>query len=242
MFEVIDPVLKIEGCNLADLTIEEVNHFLGQWEQGATISSLTAFYKNDGTLVLNKDNKNYQEILGFCKNYMTATEEEKQSIKEKMISFSWGPELIVLMNNCLKSRYIAEELNVIKFQYIRNQSELDVLMAVYKKYKQDPRFAMTLAYMYGKVQGKRKERARRKKKTQDIKEKIIENIRGTQYFRSLDQLLVLSKILGKKCKADEYLYLSKKEQTIGFIIDNLMKCNEKDIDIAHAFLESLCND
>lgn len=245
MFEVIDPVLRIENCNISDLTIEEVDCFLKQWEKGDKISSLTAFYRNDGTLVLNKDNQNYQEILEFCKNYMTATEEEKQSIKENVKASTWIPELIVLMENCLKNRYIAEEMKVISFLPVSTQFETDILQAIWKKYYQrcnDIRFIISIAYMYGKVQGKREERARRKKKCQDIKGKIIENIRGTQYSRSLDQLLVLSKILGKKCKADEYIYLSKKEQMIGFIIDNLMKCNENDIDIAYTFLETLCND
>ena len=243
MFEVIDPVLKIESCNLSDLTIEEVNSFLGQWEKGAKISSLTGFYKGDGTFVLNKDYPNYQEILEFCKHYMTAAEKEKQQIRENEDQANWMPELALVMDNCLKSRYIAEEMKVINLLPIPIQAEIDILQAMYNKFYQnhkDVRFILSLAYMYGKVQGKREERARRKKNPKDIKGKIIKNVQETQYSKSLEQLLVLSKILSKKCRDVEYSEsLSWKEQVIGFIIDDLMNCKEQHLDIAYGFINAL---
>ena len=243
MFEVIDPVLRIESCNLSDLTGEEVNCFLGQWEKGAKISSLMAFYKNDGTFVLNKDNKNYKEILEFCKDYMTATEEERQEVKEQIVS--WGMELIEVLDNCLKSRYITEEIRITRCQYIKHQSEIDVLTAIRERYKHSIQISMMHAYMYGKIQGKREERARRKvrsSKPQNIKEEIIKNVNDTQYSKSLEQLLVLSKILSKKCKGVEYAEsLSWKEQMIGFIIDDLMKSKERHINMAHGFINALCS-
>ena len=47
MYEVINEELGIKACGLADLTAEQVSHFLGLWEEGATIGTLTAFVDNE---------------------------------------------------------------------------------------------------------------------------------------------------------------------------------------------------
>lgn len=36
-YEMINEELRIASCSLADLTLEQVKHFLGQWEPGSNI-------------------------------------------------------------------------------------------------------------------------------------------------------------------------------------------------------------
>ena len=56
-FEAINKELKIAACGLADLTMEQVQSFLKQWEEGAGIETLTLFYgMESGYVVLKVDN------------------------------------------------------------------------------------------------------------------------------------------------------------------------------------------
>lgn len=60
-YEMINEELRIASCSLADLTLEQVKHFLGQWEPGSNIGNLILFYeKEDDVIVLNSSNKKYQ--------------------------------------------------------------------------------------------------------------------------------------------------------------------------------------
>ena len=43
MYETLNAELGIDACNLSDLTAEQVSCFLGQWEEGASIGTLTVF-------------------------------------------------------------------------------------------------------------------------------------------------------------------------------------------------------
>ena len=65
-YEMINEELRIARCSLADLTLEQVKHFLGQWEPGSNIGNLILFYeKEDDVIVLNSSNKKYQVCLPF---------------------------------------------------------------------------------------------------------------------------------------------------------------------------------
>lgn len=62
-YEMINEELRIARCSLADLTLEQVKHFLGQWEPGSNIGNLILFYeKEDDVIVLNSSNKKYQVL------------------------------------------------------------------------------------------------------------------------------------------------------------------------------------
>ncbi|MBS4932943.1 MAG: hypothetical protein KH020_16855 [Clostridiales bacterium] len=228
MFEVIDPVLRIESCNLSDLTFEEVNCFLGQWEKGAKISSLMAFCKADRTLILNKDHEKYNRNLLFCQRYMSISEEKRNELRNQCEIPVSKLSLMNLIDDLLEKRYVDREVYLLQHSEIYDYQESIVLDRIIEnnkdKFKHLSLTAVEEAFLYGKIQGKREERARRKErssKPQNIKEEIIKNVNDTQYSKSLDQLLVLSKILSKKCKGVEYAEkLSWKEQVIGFIIDD----------------------
>ena len=58
-YEVINEKLKVEACRIGDLTMDQVESFLKLWGDGEKIETLTLFSRRDGTIVLNRDNKNY---------------------------------------------------------------------------------------------------------------------------------------------------------------------------------------
>lgn len=56
-YEVIDKELNIKACSVGDLTMQQVQSFLKLWDDGCSISTLTAFIdKEDKAVVLNRDN------------------------------------------------------------------------------------------------------------------------------------------------------------------------------------------
>lgn len=159
-FEVINEELKIAACRLADLTMEQVQHFLQQWEGGASIGTLTLFYdKESGYVVLNRDNKDYKIYLDIAEGYLGASDEARKRIEEET------PEgvcqtILVLKNSLVwrkidraiyqsKQNFI-EELERIVINEIAKQSDNQVVSAC-------------IAFRYGVICGKRTERAKRKK-------------------------------------------------------------------------------
>lgn len=60
MYKVLDKELMLEECNIGDLTLDQIESFLRLWGDGSKIETLTLFLKNDGTVVLNRDNSNYE--------------------------------------------------------------------------------------------------------------------------------------------------------------------------------------
>ena len=69
MYEVINKELKIEACRIADLTLDQIESFLRLWDDGAAISTLTIFSRPDGTIVLIKDNPEYDLCKEITENY-----------------------------------------------------------------------------------------------------------------------------------------------------------------------------
>lgn len=67
-YEVVSKKLKIESCRLTDLTEDQIQKFLSLWGEGADISAFAIFGKEDGTVVLNKDNQYYGLIrdMAYC--------------------------------------------------------------------------------------------------------------------------------------------------------------------------------
>ncbi|MDE6992537.1 MAG: hypothetical protein K2P42_17985, partial [Lachnospiraceae bacterium] len=71
MYEIIDETLKIASCGINDLTLEQASSFLSQWEDGATLGSLTLFINSEtGYLVLNRDNAQYEHNLKLAKTHL----------------------------------------------------------------------------------------------------------------------------------------------------------------------------
>lgn len=161
MYEVINEELGIKACGLADLTAEQVSHFLGLWEEGAKIGALTAFVEND-TLVLNKNNKMYAAYRDIAEAYMGADDERRKEIR-KNCQIPQMDETFDLMEKCLESRKVSKELLKAENNVILNDSSWMVLYGIRRRY--DFMRAVSIAFRYGVMQGKRAERAKKKRQS-----------------------------------------------------------------------------
>ena len=90
-YEMINEELRIASCSLADLTLEQVKHFLGQWEPGSNIGNLILFYeKEDDVIVLNSSNKKYQVWLDI--------------VEAPAMMFNYSEDSAKILDNCLYYR------------------------------------------------------------------------------------------------------------------------------------------
>lgn len=158
MYETLNAELGIDACNLSDLTAEQVSCFLNQWEEGASIGTLTVFDNEKNILILNKDNELYDTYRELAEAYMGGSAEIRKQLWEKCPNGM--KETLRVMENCLKRRRISRELFRARKNVIKSKTSWLVLDALIKDFD-SPR-AVTMAFRYGMMQGKRMERAKRK--------------------------------------------------------------------------------
>lgn len=156
-YEVIDEDLRIASCRIADLTMEQVQSFLKLWSDDSSIGSLTMFYdKESDMVVLNADNKNYEDYLQIATAYLGAEYERRKELKEKAPDSM--RESMVFLEKCYQQRVFDKRT----FQAVNN-----MLSKTQRKYvthllnESDSISAAYIAFRAGMISGKRIERARR---------------------------------------------------------------------------------
>lgn len=159
-FEVINEELKIAACGIADLTMEQVHSFLRQWEDGASIGTLSLFYdKESGYVVLNRDNEYYKMYLDIAEAYLGASVEKREAV-EKEVPEGMRQTILVLKNS-LTWRKTDRDIYQAKKNYINNLDRITIGEII--RESGDKAGAAYIAFRYGMICGKRAERARRKK-------------------------------------------------------------------------------
>jgi hypothetical protein len=172
-YEAINQQLGVYSCSIADLTMDQVSSFLGQWNDGSSIGSLTAFYDNSGNIVINKDRKNYEKLRDFVTAYMEATEEGKNKVIEAFKVNGANSVITVIDNALLYRSWLAEKKaeddlwkstkKMLGKQYIPGEKELDLIDKIYSEAR-DMFSARVDIYNYAFIQGKKAERSRKKTK------------------------------------------------------------------------------
>lgn len=159
-YEVINEELKIAACRLADLTMEQVEGFLQQWEDGSSIGTLTLFYdRESGYVVLNRDNKDYKLFLDIAEGYLGASDEARKRIEEE--APEGACQTILVLQNSLIWRKIDRAIYQSKHIFIEEPERIVVNEII--KQSDDRAVSAYIAFRYGVICGKRTERARRKK-------------------------------------------------------------------------------
>lgn len=160
MYKIIDEKLRIASCSLADLTMEQVNRFLQQWEDGAPIGSLTVFYDDKQNLiVLNRDHKSYEYYLDVVIAYLRATEEQRKLILNQTPESM--KETMCLLECVCKRINFQTDVDYAR-QNFANREQCECAMYI-MGIMPDKRSAVMVALRYGIMCGKREERARRRK-------------------------------------------------------------------------------
>lgn len=156
-YEVIDEDLRIASCRIADLTMEQVQSFLKLWSDDSSIGSLTMFYdKESDMVVLNADNKNYEDYLQIATAYLGAEYERRKELKEKAPDSM--RESMVLLEECYQQRVFDKRT----FQAVNNMlSKTQGKYVTHLLNESGPISAAYIAFRAGMISGKRIERARR---------------------------------------------------------------------------------
>mgnify|MGYP004657498877 FL=1 len=160
-YEMINEELRIARCSLADLTLEQVKHFLGQWEPGSNIGNLILFYeKEDDVIVLNSSNKKYQVWLDIVAAYLIATGEDKEKLQEMM--FKYSEDAAKILDNCLNYRACKQDLFRVKQTAIPEKYS-GMLWQIWEDTGEERGafIALYYAFAYGMMCGKRLERAKK---------------------------------------------------------------------------------
>ena len=161
-YEVINEKLGIAACGIADLTMKQAVDFLAHWEDGANIGELTLFYDDEsGSVVLNRDNENFLKYKKMAESYLAASESEREELRERAPECM--KETILVLDNATKKRNIEGNMFIIRHNFIKD-SDFPMINALYERCKNDNALmAVTMAFRYGVISGKREERARRKR-------------------------------------------------------------------------------
>ena len=159
-FDVINEKLKVAACGLADLTMEQVQGFLKQWEEGVSIGTLTLFYdRESGYVVLNRDNKDYKMYLDIAEAYLRASVERRETL-EKEAPEELYQTILVLKNSLIWGK-VNRDIYQARKNYINDSDRITIREIINRS--GDKEGAAYIAFRYGVISGKRAERARRKK-------------------------------------------------------------------------------
>lgn len=160
MYEIIDESLKINACNISDLTLKQVQQFLGCWNDSSSISKLTLFAENDGTIVLNKDSRDYDFYRKLAKSYISSTLERRKEIKARCdIALE---ETFAVMDAALRQRRTMREMEILGRHKMPDAEYVEMIDCIIKKRGAGVLGAIQV-FTYGFMQGKRVERARKKR-------------------------------------------------------------------------------
>ena len=159
-FEVINEKFKIAACGLADLTMEQVKSFLEQWEEGASIGTLTLFFdRKIGYVMPNKDNENYETYRALAEKFMAADKQGREEIFQKAPDEMW--ETLRVLKNARVRMVIDREI----FRALNNRvndKDRRIVSEIIDE-SISPIDAAFTAFRYGVMCGKRAERAKKKK-------------------------------------------------------------------------------
>jgi len=152
--------LQIASCSIADLTVKQAQQFTEQWGEGARLGTLTLFYDpNNGLLVLNRDNKYYDKYKGIAECYLLGNDEQRKELRDNAPKST--QETLQVLEACICDRTAKKEIFRAKKNFTRDETSREVVKKIIRDY--EPHAIGMIAFRYGMMQGKRAERARRKR-------------------------------------------------------------------------------
>ena len=155
-YEVIDEDLKVEACEIGDLTLSQIESFLRLRGDGEKIETLTLFSRQDGTIVLNKNHPGYKAFKDFTLSYLQLEDSER----EKLDQLEGIKEAAAVIDRAIEQRRDAAVLDIL--QHSRSGGvPYNTLQKIFKKYDCGP-IGLCQIFTYGVIEGKRAERAKRK--------------------------------------------------------------------------------
>lgn len=186
-YEIINEKLGVYSCNILDLTLEQAYNFTKLWDDGSSIETLTVFRNTNGELILNADHREFETFKKITVAYLMLPTDQRKELKKSMKTKSIIEVLNVLDSTLIYRHKIAEDKakaesfepikKILRHSYVPCDKELDMINMIYTN-SYDRYMARIELYNYAFIQGKRAERARRKKglkKVEEMKPKELYN-------------------------------------------------------------------
>lgn len=160
MLKIIDEKLGLGSCNITDLTMQQVREFLGGWNDGAAIGTLTLFYDvSRNMVVLNQDNRDYEFFLEIVPRFMKLDAESREKIQDNAPTSL--KETFKVLNSALERMEYRNDLLRLKHENV-SCKYFDGINYIRRSEKETYR-AFIYVFLYGMMCGKREDRARRKR-------------------------------------------------------------------------------
>lgn len=158
MFEIIDKKLGLGSCNISDLTVQQAHDFLEELGERVSIETLIFFYDEEKNMVvLNRDNVDYGFYIQAFSRFIKLDAGSREYILEKAPDST--KETFKVLNKAVERMEYQKDLDRLKHMNIpcRYMRAID-----YIRRKEKSEWAYVFAFLYGRMCGKREERARRK--------------------------------------------------------------------------------
>ena len=162
-YEVVNKELMIEACKIEDLTAGQVIGFLKLLDDDSSINTLTLFAKKDGTVVLNRDNAQYELYRDLTEGYLKADESIRKAFKIP----KGAEETINILERVIEQRELNKIVDPVvlgRMQEVMPYSEVSKIADAVKKHYLlcEDTFWMFKMFQFGYVYGKREERKKKK--------------------------------------------------------------------------------
>lgn len=168
MYELINKELRMESCNIGDLTMNTMSSILKQWNDGSSISSLILFYQpKEDVVIMNRDNKEYSKYCNFTETYLKGDEIERKEMKSRYSTDekSGMKEVITILDHVIDRRKNHKELFILRRQPVLGNGLSTSILEEIISGTQSHYLAMCEAFQYGVIQGKRIERSKKRQST-----------------------------------------------------------------------------
>lgn len=167
-YKVIDDELKVYSCQISNLIIEQAKEFFKCFEEDFTLADMTVFYdENEGVVVINSDNQYFDICKDLVIKYLRVDEEKRNKVKEEAGDIELVAGITKVLDNALLDMECKRNMSIL-MQQKRIKEDFRpihcVLLELQKRREQyGTLYVLYLAFLYGVMNGKKEERARRRK-------------------------------------------------------------------------------
>lgn len=160
--EFINETERIACARLRELTAGQAGIFCRKFSD-SPLSALTVLYDGkDDILILNRDHQMHEAVRNAVLAYMDLPEDEREELRHREDMPDLYREIYEVIDGMILGRRTKREIFILQRQRGNILPE-SMKRAICSQCGHDGYFAMCYAYQYGIIQGKRAERARRKR-------------------------------------------------------------------------------
>lgn len=167
-YKIINEELKVYSCQIGNLPIEQAKELFKRYDEDFTLADITVFYdENERVIVINSDSQYYDICKDLVITYLRVDEEKRKKVKEEAGDIELVAGITKVLDNALLDMEFKRNMSILMQQkQIKEDftSTRCVLLELQKRREQyGTLYVLYLAFLYGFMNGKKTERAKRRK-------------------------------------------------------------------------------